>query len=163
GVDVPVNALPASESGAVTFGSLNNFCKINERVLALWSRVLGRVEGSRLMILSPTGSHRERMLALLDQFGVDASRVEFVAPRPRREVRCEAERRVGRCGEGGAGVRQMRPLLQGMWSGEDCVRRFHWGGFSCAECGRCAYGRVADRRLPSVSMHGSRGARGLPD
>jgi len=85
GMEVAVNELPAREKGQVTFGCLNNFCKVNDRVLALWARVLGRVEGSRLLLLSPAGSHREPTLAMLRQLGVEGSRVEFVAPRPRCE------------------------------------------------------------------------------
>jgi len=85
GADLPVGALPAMENKGVTFGCLNNFCKVNERVLALWARILGRVEDSRLLLLSPAGSHRERTLAVLWQLGVEGSRVEFVAWRPRRE------------------------------------------------------------------------------
>ncbi len=83
--DLPVNALPALESMEVTFGCLNNFCKVNARVLALWARILGQIEDSRLLLLSPAGSHRERTLVLLQQLGVDKSRVEFVAGKPRRE------------------------------------------------------------------------------
>jgi predicted O-linked N-acetylglucosamine transferase (SPINDLY family) len=85
GVEVEVNALPATENGALTFGCLNNFCKVNEEVLALWARVLGRVKDSRLVMLSPAGSHRERVLELLGRAGVEARRVEFVEPRGRRE------------------------------------------------------------------------------
>jgi len=85
GADLPVNALPALENKFVTFGCLNNFCKVNEQVLALWSRILARAESSRLIILSFAGSHRQRTLARLQQAGVDASRVDFVAPRPRHE------------------------------------------------------------------------------
>jgi predicted O-linked N-acetylglucosamine transferase (SPINDLY family) len=85
GVDMPVGALPAMESKGVTFGCLNNFCKVNARVLALWARILERVEGSRLLLLSPAGNPRERTLAVMRQLGVDGSRVEFVAPQPRLE------------------------------------------------------------------------------
>ena len=85
GVEVEVNALPAMENGALTFGCLNNFCKINERVLALWARVLGRVKAARLVMLSPAGSHRQWALDVLGSAGVEANRVEFVESRARRE------------------------------------------------------------------------------
>ena len=78
--DIPVNSLPALTCGEVTFGCLNNFCKVNDGVVALWSQVLRRVEKSRLLVLSPNGSHRQRMLDQLSRQGIDAGRVEFVAP-----------------------------------------------------------------------------------
>ena len=37
-----VNAPPCLENGFVTFGCLNNFCKVNEPVLQLWAGVLAR-------------------------------------------------------------------------------------------------------------------------
>jgi protein O-GlcNAc transferase len=85
GVEVDVNPLPALESGTVTFGCLNSFCKVNERVLSLWARVLGRVRNSRLVISSQAGSHRQWALDVLARAGVEAHRVEFVEYRPRRE------------------------------------------------------------------------------
>jgi predicted O-linked N-acetylglucosamine transferase (SPINDLY family) len=83
-MEVEVNGLPASQSGRVTFGSLNNFCKINEPGLKLWARVLGQVKDSLLMLLCHVGSHRQRTLELLEREGVAAHRVEFVEPRPRK-------------------------------------------------------------------------------
>ena len=53
--EIPVNALPALETGVVTFGCLNNFCKINDGVLALWAQVLRQVENSRLLLLAAAG------------------------------------------------------------------------------------------------------------
>ena len=50
------NSLPASREGRITFGCLNNFCKVADGTLALWSRVLREVEGSRLVLLAPAGS-----------------------------------------------------------------------------------------------------------
>jgi len=84
GVDVAVNELPAKKNGAVTFGCLNNFCKVNEPLLALWARVLNRVKGSRLVILAAAGSHRQRTAEFLQRHGVGPQRVEFVpfCPRP---------------------------------------------------------------------------------
>jgi protein O-GlcNAc transferase len=83
GVDLLPNALPAQANGWLTFGSLNNFCKINEPVLRLWARVLGAVKASRLILLSARGSHRQRVIDLLAQAGVKAERVDFVEPCPR--------------------------------------------------------------------------------
>jgi predicted O-linked N-acetylglucosamine transferase (SPINDLY family) len=85
GMELAVNALPAAEGGRVTFGNLNNFCKINDGVLELWARVLGGVPDSRLVLLSSPGGHRQRTQELLGWCGIDASRVEFVEPRARRE------------------------------------------------------------------------------
>lgn len=81
----PVCALPAACAGAVTFGSLNGFWKLNDRVLSLWAKVMAELPGSRLIILCPLGSARERTAAKLASLGVESSRVEFVARRPRRE------------------------------------------------------------------------------
>ncbi len=86
GADVEINELPALANGTPpTFGCLNNFCKITDGMLALWARVLTQVEGSRLMILSPVGRHRARILELLMRAGVAAHRVEWVTSRPRKE------------------------------------------------------------------------------
>jgi predicted O-linked N-acetylglucosamine transferase (SPINDLY family) len=80
-----VGPLPALNRGAITFGCLNNFCKINEGVLELWSQVLRRVEGSRLMLLAREGTHRERVVATLERRGVARERVEILSLRPRQE------------------------------------------------------------------------------
>lgn len=50
--DVPdVRPTPALATGRVTFGSHHNLFKINDRVLALWKRVLEAVPGSRLLFV----------------------------------------------------------------------------------------------------------------
>ena len=41
---------PSATAGTITFGSCNNTGKINEEVVALWSRVLHAVPGSRLLL-----------------------------------------------------------------------------------------------------------------
>lgn len=83
GMELPVSPLPAERNGGVTFGSLNNFCKVTEPMLRLWGRVLAAVEGSRLMLMSAAGSHRQRGLEILRGEGIDPRRVEWVEPRGR--------------------------------------------------------------------------------
>jgi protein O-GlcNAc transferase len=80
-----VNPLPAVSNGFVTFGSPHNFCKVNDSVLKVWARVLLAVQKSRLIILTPQGSHRQRTLEFLEQEGVSATRIEFFTPRLRRQ------------------------------------------------------------------------------
>lgn len=45
-----VAPLPASETGHVTFGCFNKLAKINDELLASWARILGRVDGGRLLL-----------------------------------------------------------------------------------------------------------------
>jgi len=78
-----VGALPALGKGYITFGCLNNFCKINASVLRLWARVLKAVDRSRLMLLAAEGSHRRRALDLLEREGIANERVTFCARRAR--------------------------------------------------------------------------------
>ena len=82
--ELPVRHLPASETGCVTFGCLNNFCKVNDATLVLWAGVLRAVEGSRLILLAPEGSPRQRVLEQFRQHGVGSDRLEFtgMVPRP---------------------------------------------------------------------------------
>ena len=85
GRDISVNALPAQANGFVTFGCLNNFCKVNDSVLHLWASVLGAVPSSRLLLLAPEGSCRLRTLERLGHEGIAAERLEFVSHQPRRK------------------------------------------------------------------------------
>lgn len=77
-----VNALPAATAGPVTFGCLNNFCKLHDGVFELWRRILAAVPGSRLLLLAPPGEVRE---PLAGKLGIDPSRLEFTAFVPRAD------------------------------------------------------------------------------
>ncbi len=80
-----VTPLPAAEQGVMTFGCLNNFCKVNATTLQLWAQVLNAVVDSRLVILTGEGSHRQQTRDMLRQAGVDSDRVTFVPHRPRAQ------------------------------------------------------------------------------
>jgi predicted O-linked N-acetylglucosamine transferase (SPINDLY family) len=75
--------LPALRASSITVGCLNNFCKVNEPVLALWARVLTAVPNSRLLLLTDPGRHRQMTLDSLAKMGIDPTRVEFFSRRPR--------------------------------------------------------------------------------
>jgi predicted O-linked N-acetylglucosamine transferase (SPINDLY family) len=80
-----VNALPAWSAAGVTFGSLNNFAKVNEGVLALWARVMDAAPGSRIVMLCPEGWARERLRAFFAARRMAPERVELVGLLPRSE------------------------------------------------------------------------------
>lgn len=74
-----VNALPALQRGYVTFGTLTRAIRINHRTIRVWSEILKRVPGAKLVIDS--GSYKDEGVreALLQKFeaqGVARSRLE---------------------------------------------------------------------------------------
>jgi protein O-GlcNAc transferase len=80
-----VNALPAIERGYLTFGCLNNPCKVTETTLHLWGGVMRALPESRLRLLAPPGRHRDRLLQRLMAHGIAAERVAFLPFRPRAD------------------------------------------------------------------------------
>jgi predicted O-linked N-acetylglucosamine transferase (SPINDLY family) len=84
GVDLKVNGLPALRRQYVTFGCLNNFCKINAKTVQLWSRVLQKVRNSRLILLSPPGNSRKWVQQELAKAGITPDRIQFEDKRPHR-------------------------------------------------------------------------------
>ena len=79
-------ALPALRAGHVTFGSLNNFCKVNEAVLRVWVAVLRAVEGSRLLLRCPAGTTQTRLRQWFETQGIAAHRLDLL---PRIATRAE--------------------------------------------------------------------------
>jgi protein O-GlcNAc transferase len=78
-----VEELPALKNGFVTFGCLNNFCKVSDLALELWAGAMSATPNSRLILLAPPGWPRQRVLDLLNRRGIDSNRIEF-APRTSR-------------------------------------------------------------------------------
>jgi predicted O-linked N-acetylglucosamine transferase (SPINDLY family) len=69
--------LPAATKGFVTFGCLNNFCKINATTLQTWCRILAAVPNSRLLLHAVAGSHRDTVRQELSDSGIDPNRLSF--------------------------------------------------------------------------------------
>jgi len=78
-----VSPLPAQTNGFITFGSLNNFIKVNASTLDLWSRVLSARPTAKMILLAPVGRPRQRVLDHFAQNGVAPDRIEFVDFQPR--------------------------------------------------------------------------------
>jgi len=78
-----VGPLPALSNGFVTFGCLINPTRVNEPVVRLWAAVLRALERSRLVVLAPEGSFRNRVLGVLYDQGIANDRVRFVPRLPR--------------------------------------------------------------------------------
>lgn len=83
--DLDPNELPAGGAGHVTFGSLNNFCKVSDDTLDRWGRIMARLPSSRLVLLAAEGRHRQRVRERLGRYGVGAERIDFVPYQPRRQ------------------------------------------------------------------------------
>jgi protein O-GlcNAc transferase len=77
-----VNALPALQAGHLTFGCLNNFCKITTPTLLGWRRLLKEIPGSRLILHAKLGSHRDRVRDFLAEEGISPDRVTFLPKIP---------------------------------------------------------------------------------
>jgi len=91
--DAPeVGPAPVKTNGYVTFGCLNNYCKITPDTWAAWIELLRRVPDSRLVVHAHQGSHRERARKRLADAGIDPERLEFVAGLPLAKYLAEYRR-----------------------------------------------------------------------
>jgi predicted O-linked N-acetylglucosamine transferase (SPINDLY family) len=79
-------ALPAQQNGYITFGSFNNFNKIDGRCIELWAQLLQAVPNSRLLMVTvPEGESRHRLTAQFAAQGVAPERLEFHGKLPANE------------------------------------------------------------------------------
>jgi predicted O-linked N-acetylglucosamine transferase (SPINDLY family) len=84
-----VGPLPALGRGHVTFASFSSPAKINARVAALWSQVLQRVPGSRLMLKYcgfDAANTRRRVLDLFAAHQIASDRLSLEGWSPRAEL-----------------------------------------------------------------------------
>ena len=75
-----VSPPPCLKNGYITFGSFNNFAKVNDGMLRLWREILLRVADSRLLLkhqLLGTEEGREYTLARLKKLQLPLARIEL--------------------------------------------------------------------------------------
>lgn len=84
--EAAVSPLPASTSGALTFGSCSNLAKLNHVVIALWSRLLHAVPDSRLLLKTrqlADASVRTELRRRFAAHGIAEERLILLPPLPR--------------------------------------------------------------------------------
>ena len=77
----PVEPGPSEHRDHVTFGSFNNFAKVNDGLLDLWADVLNAVPGSKLLMKAMSSNDmttQNRIRGRFEQKGVDPKRLTFV-------------------------------------------------------------------------------------
>ncbi len=89
-IDAPeVNALPAAQSGVVTFGSFNFLAKVTPKVVEVWAEILRRIPNSRIVLLYrgfDAESARSRFRELFTACGIEQDRVVLLGTHPHSEV-----------------------------------------------------------------------------
>jgi protein O-GlcNAc transferase len=70
--------LPGQNSGEITFGCLNNFCKISDETLEAWKQILQATPTANLLLHAPAGQPRDRVRAFMEGGQISAERVRFV-------------------------------------------------------------------------------------
>jgi predicted O-linked N-acetylglucosamine transferase (SPINDLY family) len=85
-VDAPEIGPPFSDSAPITFGSFNALGKITPSMLAIWSEILRKIPGSRMIIKSHSGLNdrgpRQRLLDIFASCGIEPSRIDLHAHVP---------------------------------------------------------------------------------
>jgi predicted O-linked N-acetylglucosamine transferase (SPINDLY family) len=113
-----VGSPPALAAGQITFGCLNNFCKVTDRTLELWAPVLRALPTAQLLMVVAPGPHRQRTA---EKLGVAPERVQWVVGQPWRQY-LATYRRIDICLDtlpfnGGT------TSLDAMWMGVPVVTR----------------------------------------
>ncbi len=73
-----VAGLPAARSGQITFASFHGFAKITPAVIEMWSSLLTRLPGSRLLaIANGAEATSEKFLQRFARYGIAADRIQL--------------------------------------------------------------------------------------
>ncbi len=78
--EIKVNELPAKKNGYITFGSFNNFAKISDNSIILWSNLLKRIN-SKLILKSSSQAleiSKENLIKKFEAQGIERKKIEFL-------------------------------------------------------------------------------------
>ena len=80
----PLSPSPHLSNGHITFGSLNNFDKVSDQVLATWAEIMAKIPNAVLVIVAQGAqdpSLQQRVLPIFEAVGA-AERLVFIERRP---------------------------------------------------------------------------------
>ena len=66
--DVKINSLPAKKNNFITFGCINKLTKVNDNVIALWSKILSFIPNSKLLLKSWEVANKNFCEEILEKF-----------------------------------------------------------------------------------------------
>jgi protein O-GlcNAc transferase len=84
-----VNTLPMLSNNHVTFGCFNNLAKINSEVIVLWAKLLRKMQGSKLILISKQlgdADTQERYKKSFMQEGILPEQLDLRGVRPHSEL-----------------------------------------------------------------------------
>jgi predicted O-linked N-acetylglucosamine transferase (SPINDLY family) len=87
-VDIDVSVPPALNHGYVIFGCFNNATKVNDRVVALWAKVLEAVPNSRLLLKAKQFHDQMARKSIIQRFaahGTDSERISLEGSEDRQK------------------------------------------------------------------------------
>ena len=74
----PINTLPASDNGYITFGSFNRISKLSPDTIARWSLLLHAVPDARMLLAAmPNQQASDRLRSCFAKEGISAQRLSF--------------------------------------------------------------------------------------
>jgi predicted O-linked N-acetylglucosamine transferase (SPINDLY family) len=73
-----IDSAPPRAKGPISFGSLNNPCKLNAPLLKLWAGTMRAVPDSRLLLQAFSIAHHRRLTDFFSSEGISADRIEFL-------------------------------------------------------------------------------------
>ena len=86
--DVEINNLPALKNNFVTFGCINKLTKVNDEVIALWSKILLSIPNSKLLLKSSELDHQQiikRTYERLNKCNIEKNRIILRGKSPTRK------------------------------------------------------------------------------
>jgi len=66
--ELEISDLPAKKNNFITFGCFNQFAKINDEVISLWSKILLSIKNSKLLLKTRELSNKELLESVLNKF-----------------------------------------------------------------------------------------------